>query len=127
MEAEPAQVLSFDSFEVNLRSGELRKNGQKVKLPQQSFRILAMLLERPGEVVLRPDIRQRLWPNDISKESEGDHFCGPQLTDGSPAHYSSSLSSACFSLAMPNTYHDGLSCPLRPQSSSGPSEERGRL
>ena len=69
-EAQAAQVIRFESFEVNLRSGELRKNGQKVKLPEQSFQILAMLLERPGEVVLRREIQKRLWPNDTVVEFE---------------------------------------------------------
>ena len=54
-EKQAARVIRFESFEVNLRSGELWKNGEKVKLPEQSFQILAMLLERPGEVVLRRD------------------------------------------------------------------------
>ena len=69
-ETEPAQLIRFESFEVNLRSGELRKDGQKVKLPEQSFQILAMLLERPGEVVLRREIQKRLWPNDTVVEFE---------------------------------------------------------
>jgi eukaryotic-like serine/threonine-protein kinase len=63
-------LARFDSFEVNLRSGELYKNGEKIKLPEQSFRILVMLLERPGEVVLRYEIRKGLWPNDTVVEFE---------------------------------------------------------
>ena len=47
---------------------ELRKDGVKVRLQEQPFRILAMLLERPGEVVLRDDLRRRLWPNDTVVE-----------------------------------------------------------
>ena len=69
-EAQSAQVIRFESFEVNLRSGELWKNGQKVKLPEQSFQILAMLLDRPGEVVLRREIQKHLWPNDTVVEFE---------------------------------------------------------
>jgi serine/threonine protein kinase/Tol biopolymer transport system component len=69
-EAQAMQVLRFESFEVNLRSRELRKNGEKVKLREQSFQILAMLLERPGEVVLRRDIQKRLWPNETVVEFE---------------------------------------------------------
>jgi DNA-binding winged helix-turn-helix (wHTH) protein len=57
------RLIRFEGFEVNLRSGELRQNGEKIKLPEQSFRILAMLLERPGEVVMRGNIQKRLWPN----------------------------------------------------------------
>ena len=46
-----SHIARFDSFEVNLRSGELLKNGERIKMPEQSFQILAMLLERPAEVV----------------------------------------------------------------------------
>jgi serine/threonine protein kinase len=69
--AAPApRVARFESFEVDLRTGELRNNGEKVKLPEQSFQILAMLLGRPGEVVMRQEIQKRLWPNDTVVEFE---------------------------------------------------------
>jgi DNA-binding winged helix-turn-helix (wHTH) protein len=61
-------VIHFESFEVDLRSGELRKGGEKIKLPEQSFQILAMLLARPREVVMRAEIQKRLWPNDTVVE-----------------------------------------------------------
>ena len=51
-------------------SAELFRNGEKIKLPEQSFRILAMLLERPGEVLLRREIQKKLWPNDTVVEFE---------------------------------------------------------
>jgi len=54
----------FGVFEVDLRAGELRRNGLKVKLQEQPFQVLAQLLERPGEVVTRDDLRNRLWPVD---------------------------------------------------------------
>jgi len=57
-----AQVVTFAVFEVDLRSGELRRNGLKVKLQNQPFQILTMLLERPGEVITRDEMRIRLWP-----------------------------------------------------------------
>ena len=63
-------VARFECFEVNLRSGELYKSGEKLRLPEQSFRILEMLLERRGEVVLRQEIQKRLWPNDTVVEFE---------------------------------------------------------
>ena len=68
--AESSRVIRFESFEVNLRSGELRRAGERVRLPEQSFQILAMLLERPGEVVMRQEIQKRLWPNDTVVEFE---------------------------------------------------------
>jgi TolB-like protein/DNA-binding winged helix-turn-helix (wHTH) protein/Flp pilus assembly protein TadD len=49
-------------FEIDLRSGEVYKSGRKVALQEQPFRVLAMLLDRPGEVVTREDLQTRLWP-----------------------------------------------------------------
>src|SRR6266853_1964936 len=51
----------FGAFEVDLSAGELRRNGLKVKLQEQPLQVLALLLERPGEVVSRDDLRNRLW------------------------------------------------------------------
>jgi eukaryotic-like serine/threonine-protein kinase len=68
--SQPSQTVRFDSFEVDLRSGELHKNGTKIRLPEQSFRILAMLLERPGDIVSRNEIEEQLWPNDTVVEFE---------------------------------------------------------
>ncbi|HEU5403449.1 MAG TPA: protein kinase, partial [Terriglobales bacterium] len=65
-----AGLIRFEQFEVNLRSGELCKDGERIRLPEQSFQILAMLLEQPGEVVLRAEIRKKLWPNDTVVEFE---------------------------------------------------------
>jgi Tol biopolymer transport system component/DNA-binding winged helix-turn-helix (wHTH) protein len=58
----PSKVICFGAFEADLRSEELRKNGVKIRLRGQPFQVLAMLLERPGEVVTREELRQRLWP-----------------------------------------------------------------
>ncbi|HWY68909.1 MAG TPA: winged helix-turn-helix domain-containing protein [Terriglobales bacterium] len=57
-------VVRFGVFEVDLRAGELRRNGSKVRLQEQPFQILAMLLERPGKIVTREELRERLWPAD---------------------------------------------------------------
>jgi DNA-binding winged helix-turn-helix (wHTH) protein len=57
-------VIQFGVFEVDLRAGELRRNGVKVRLQDQPFQILAMLLERPSEIVTREQLRSRLWPAD---------------------------------------------------------------
>ena len=56
-------VIRFGSFEVDPRAGELRKQGTRIRLQQQPFRILALLLERPGEVVTREELRQAIWPS----------------------------------------------------------------
>jgi TolB-like protein/DNA-binding winged helix-turn-helix (wHTH) protein len=56
--------VRFGPFEADLSSGELRKHSLKVKLQDQPFQVLALLLERPGEVVTREELRQKLWPAD---------------------------------------------------------------
>jgi len=58
------RCIRFDRFEVDLRSGELRKNGHRVRLQDQPFQLLALLLEHPGEVVARLEICRRLWQAD---------------------------------------------------------------
>jgi TolB-like protein/DNA-binding winged helix-turn-helix (wHTH) protein len=57
-------VVRFGAYEADLRTGELRKHGLRIKLQDQPFQILAMLLERPGELVTREQIQQKLWPAD---------------------------------------------------------------
>ena len=61
---QPAQLIRFGVYEVDLRSGELRKNGLKFKLSGQPFQVLALLLERPGDLATREEIQKRLWPAD---------------------------------------------------------------
>src|SRR5438552_984804 len=60
-EASAPVRLRFGVFEVDLRAGELRKHGVRLRLQEQPFQILAMLLERPGETVTREELRNRLW------------------------------------------------------------------
>lgn len=63
--ATPAKrTLRFGIYEADLAAGELRKNGRKIRLQEQPFQILALLLEHPGEVVTREEIQQKLWPSD---------------------------------------------------------------
>jgi DNA-binding winged helix-turn-helix (wHTH) protein/Tol biopolymer transport system component len=57
-------VVRFGVYEVDPRAGELRRNGVKVKLQEQPFQVLTMLLERPGEVISREQLQRRLWPAD---------------------------------------------------------------
>ena len=58
------RMIRFGVFEVDRLAGELRRNGARVKLQEQPFQILALLLERPGEVVTREEMHGRLWPAD---------------------------------------------------------------
>ena len=57
-----SHIVHFGVFEADLRSGELRKHGLKVKIQEQPFRVLAMLLEQPGQIVAREELRKKLWP-----------------------------------------------------------------
>jgi len=56
--------VTFDRFEVDLRSGELRKDGRKVRLPAQPFQLLTLLIENAGEVVTRDEVCRALWQTD---------------------------------------------------------------
>jgi Tol biopolymer transport system component/DNA-binding winged helix-turn-helix (wHTH) protein len=62
MSGNATRMIQFGVFEVDLRAGELRRNGAKIRLQEQPFRILTMLLERPGEVISREELRTHLWP-----------------------------------------------------------------
>ncbi len=93
-----ARILRFDRFEVNLETGELLKEGARLKLQEQPFQLLAMLLERPGELVTREQLREKLWPADtfvdfdhslntaINKlrETLGDSPSGPRFIETLP-------------------------------------------
>ena len=64
----PTSVVRFGTYEVSLQSGEVRKAGLKIRVQQQPMKLLEILLERPGEVVTREELRSRVWPD----ESLGD-------------------------------------------------------
>jgi DNA-binding winged helix-turn-helix (wHTH) protein len=64
MAADRTKLARFGLYEIDLVSGELRKEGTRVRLQEQPFQVLAMLLERPGEMVTREEMRTRLWPGD---------------------------------------------------------------
>src|SRR5262249_43901128 len=59
-----SRKVHFDAFTVDLRAGEVQKRGIRLRVQDQPFRVLAFLLERPGDVVTREELRQRLWPAD---------------------------------------------------------------
>jgi Tol biopolymer transport system component/DNA-binding winged helix-turn-helix (wHTH) protein len=61
---ESSGIVRFGVFEVDLEAGELRRNGTQVKLQEQPFQLLALLLERAGDIYSREDLRQRLWQED---------------------------------------------------------------
>jgi TolB-like protein/DNA-binding winged helix-turn-helix (wHTH) protein/Flp pilus assembly protein TadD len=57
----PAEVIRFGAFEVDTRTGELRKHGLRIRLQEQPFQVLCLLLARPGELVTRDELRSKLW------------------------------------------------------------------
>jgi TolB-like protein/DNA-binding winged helix-turn-helix (wHTH) protein/Tfp pilus assembly protein PilF len=63
--AEPFRRFKFGVFEADLRTGELTKLGKRVRLQEQPFQLLAMLLEKPGELVIREELCERLWPKTL--------------------------------------------------------------
>jgi TolB-like protein/DNA-binding winged helix-turn-helix (wHTH) protein/Tfp pilus assembly protein PilF len=63
-ESRSFRVLRFNNFQVDLHTGELRKNGIRLKVPRQPFEVLALLLEHPGEAVTREELRGKLWRDD---------------------------------------------------------------
>ena len=71
MQTQPGIVYQFGPFEVNPASGELLKNGRRIKLQEQPYRLLVALLENSGEVISREELRNRLWPQDTFVDFEG--------------------------------------------------------
>jgi DNA-binding winged helix-turn-helix (wHTH) protein/tetratricopeptide (TPR) repeat protein len=65
-----SHVVHFGVFEADLRFGELRKHGLKVKIQEQPFRVLTMLLEQPAQIVTREELRKKLWPTDTFVDFE---------------------------------------------------------
>src|SRR5438270_8020058 len=57
------RVVRFGAFEADVQTGELRKDGVKLKFSGQPFQVLAILMERPGDVVTREELQKRLWPD----------------------------------------------------------------
>src|SRR5436309_448778 len=66
----PPHRLRFGVFEIDRRTGEVRRQSVRIKLAAQPFQILSTLLDRPGELVTREELRQRLWPSDTFVDFE---------------------------------------------------------
>lgn len=138
----PQKIIRFAVFEVDLAAGELRRNGVRVRLQEQPFQILAYLLDRPGQVVTREELREKLWPADtfvdfdhslntaINKlrEALGDsasnpryvetlarrgyRFLAPLQTGTAKAQGSPEAQPAPASAAVPAAFHPELEVPL---------------
>ena len=72
-----ARRLAFDAYEADLHSGELTKDGKRVRLQAQPFQLLVMLLERPGQLVTREEVCQKLWSADTFVDF--DHSLGTAI------------------------------------------------
>ena len=95
-----ATTVRFGVFELDLRGGELRRNGLKVRLQEQPFQVLVALVEHPGQVVTREELRARLWSADTSvdfehslnaavkrlREALGDSADNPRFVETLPRH-----------------------------------------
>jgi DNA-binding winged helix-turn-helix (wHTH) protein len=68
MQTAPESPVRFGEFEVDLESGEMRRNGLKIAIQDQPFRLLVLLLEKHGKVLTREELRQKLWPADTFVE-----------------------------------------------------------
>ena len=128
------RVVRFGVFEVDLQAGELRKSGVKIKLQEQPFQILAMLLERPGEVVTREELRERLWPADTFVDF--DHGLNTAINKLREA-LGDSAETPCFIETLPRRGYrfiypvEGLGVPARPAEvvpeTAAPAAPRVRL
>jgi DNA-binding winged helix-turn-helix (wHTH) protein len=79
-EEDEVHALRFGAFEMDMRSGELRRNGSLVRLQPQPFKVLALLAERPGEVLTREEIQSRVWPAGTFVDFEQSlNFCIRQI------------------------------------------------
>ena len=68
--APPPRIIRFGIFEADLTAGELRKGGKRIRLQEQPFQILAILLQRPAQIVTREELRNKLWPGDTFVDFE---------------------------------------------------------
>src|SRR5262250_848126 len=68
MDVVAGNTVCFGPFKLDLKAGELYQDGRKIRLQEQPFQVLKMLLQHPGEVVSREEIKKKLWPNDTVVE-----------------------------------------------------------
>jgi DNA-binding winged helix-turn-helix (wHTH) protein/tetratricopeptide (TPR) repeat protein len=79
--SDAATILRFDVFELDTTAGELRRHGDRVKLPPQPFRVLELLVRHRGEVLTRNDIRDRIWSDSFVDFEQGLNFCIRQIRE----------------------------------------------
>ena len=77
----PDALLRFDVFELDTAAGELRRHGDRIKLPPQPLRVLEQLVRQGGEIVTRADIRERIWSDSFVDFEQGLNFCIRQIRE----------------------------------------------
>jgi DNA-binding winged helix-turn-helix (wHTH) protein len=128
------RIFHFSVFEMDLEQRELRRNGLKIKLQEQPFQLLAALLERPGKLVTREELRKHLWPADTFvdfdhslntairrlREALGDDPDTPRFIETVPRHGYRFLADVRGPGSMPEEIECGSAAPagsrLRPPS-----------
>jgi len=129
---DPPTRLGFGVFEVDLRAGQLTKRGRRLRLQEQPFQVLAMLLEKPGELVTREELRSRLWPSTIVdfdhglnkaiskiREALGDSTEGPRFVETVARRgyrFLADVAVVDTSNGQPETVSEGLARPKDPAS-----------
>src|SRR5437870_7249360 len=130
LEVRSRSILHFGVFEVDVRSGELRKQGVRIKLQEQPFHVLTVLLHRPGQVVTREELRNQNWPADtfvdfdnslntaINKlrEALGDSADNPRFIETLPRRGYRFISSVTGADGTTRGTATGASVPWRPSS-----------
>ena len=122
------RVARFGVFELDLSAGELRKSGVKLRLQGQPFQVLALLLERAGEVVTREELQQKLWPSDTFVDF--DHSLNTAINkvrealgdSASSPRYVETLARRGYRFIAPVQTHDGHETP--PAEQRYPSRQR---
>jgi DNA-binding winged helix-turn-helix (wHTH) protein/Tol biopolymer transport system component len=122
------RTVRFAEFEADLHSGEVRKSGSRVKLQEQPFKVLQVLLERPGELVTREELRSRIWP----EESFGDFDHAVNVAVGKlRTALGDSADNPCFVETVPRRGYrfvaalEGSALPVHPLETSAEGDAAG--
>jgi TolB-like protein/DNA-binding winged helix-turn-helix (wHTH) protein/Tfp pilus assembly protein PilF len=135
------RILHFGVFEVDLKACELRKHGLRLKLSEQPFQVLSVLLETPGEIVTREDLRKRLWLGDTFvdfdhglnnavmrlREVLGDSSENPRFVETIPRRgyrFIAPVAGPIFAASAAPTTESETSGYLRAQAETAPAAER---